>query len=117
MMEFVAELPVDAAEHVFALRHGARVAAAAIGCDEADQVRFATALSELGREALAGKPLTRIDAARKLVGTVRVIDRNDADTVSLTIRRAVFTTKPVASAASLRAVSNALATPLDDLRF
>jgi len=50
----VATLPIERAEDVFALRQAARVAAAGIGCDEADQVRFATALSELGRESLAG---------------------------------------------------------------
>ena len=53
MSELVSELPLIVADHVFALRQGGRVAAAAIGCDEADQVRFATALSELGREVVA----------------------------------------------------------------
>ena len=53
MTERVAKLPVDRPEDVFALRQSARVAAALVGCDEADQVRLATALSELGREALA----------------------------------------------------------------
>jgi signal transduction histidine kinase/CheY-like chemotaxis protein len=42
-----------ASEHdVFALRQRARVAAAALGMDTADQIRVATALSELGREVL-----------------------------------------------------------------
>ena len=49
----MAEYRLARAEDVFALRQGGRVAAAAIGCDEPDQVRLATALSELGREALA----------------------------------------------------------------
>ncbi|HET9770705.1 MAG TPA: ATP-binding protein, partial [Acidimicrobiia bacterium] len=40
-------------EHdVFALRQRARVAASALGMDPADQIRVATALSELGREVL-----------------------------------------------------------------
>ena len=52
MNESLAKLPLERPEDVFALRQSGRVAAARIGYDEADQVRFATALSELGREAL-----------------------------------------------------------------
>lgn len=145
MTELVAELPVNAAEHVFALRHGARVAAAAVGADEADQVRFATALSELGREALAhgggasasfriaedgslvvdvdrfprsallAKPMSGVDAARKLVGDVAVVDR-DEETVTVTLRRPASPRRPIARPAELRAVLAARAVPLEDLR-
>lgn len=52
MTQRVATLPVDRTEDVFALRQSGRAAAAAIGCDESEQVRVATALSELGRETL-----------------------------------------------------------------
>ncbi|HEY9179505.1 MAG TPA: hypothetical protein VIO32_02220, partial [Candidatus Baltobacteraceae bacterium] len=52
MSQRVAILPIDRAEDVFALRQSGRAAAAAIGCEESEQVRVATALSELGRETL-----------------------------------------------------------------
>lgn len=52
MSQRVASLPVDRTEDVFALRQSGRAAAAAIGCEESEQVRVATALSELGRETL-----------------------------------------------------------------
>lgn len=52
MSQRVATLPVERTEDVFALRQSARAAAAAIGCEESEQVRVATALSELGRETL-----------------------------------------------------------------
>jgi signal transduction histidine kinase/ActR/RegA family two-component response regulator len=133
MTGLVTELPLIAAEHVFALRQSGRVAAAAIGCDEADQVRFATALSELGREALAhgaraaaafgiaddgslvveierfpraalaGKARTGLDAARKLVGDVTVTDASDPRSVTVTLRRAPSGAKTQVSAAALRA--------------
>jgi signal transduction histidine kinase len=128
----LAQLPLDAAEHVFALRHSGRVAAAAIGCDEPTQVRFATALSELGREALAhgahastvfslrpdgtllvaiegfpraalsGKSPTGMDAARKLVGDVTVSDGSAAGTVTVTLRRARAPALAAVNAAALR---------------
>ncbi len=132
MTKAVAELPLEIAEHVFALRHSGRVAAAAIGCDEPTQVRFATALSELGREALAhgarasavfglgdgslqvaierfpraalsGRSQTGMDAARKLVGDVTVADGSDARTVTVTLRRALAPAMAQMSAATLRA--------------
>ena len=53
MNESIASFALQRAEDVFALRQSGRVAAGGIGCDEADQVRFATALSEIGREALS----------------------------------------------------------------
>ena len=49
----VAELLIERAEDVYALRHSGRLAAAALGRDDPDQVRLATALSELGREIVA----------------------------------------------------------------
>jgi signal transduction histidine kinase len=52
MTQHLATLPIDRAEDVFALRQSGRVAASALGCDEPEQVRVATALSELGRESL-----------------------------------------------------------------
>lgn len=53
MNEAVATFSIDRTDDIYALRQGGRVAAAAVGCDEAGQVRFATALSELAREAVA----------------------------------------------------------------
>jgi signal transduction histidine kinase/CheY-like chemotaxis protein len=52
MAERVSELLIERPEDVFALRQSGRLAAAALGRDNADQVRLATALSELGREIL-----------------------------------------------------------------
>ncbi len=53
MSTVVASLALTRTEDVFALRQCGRSAAAAIGLEEPDQVRLATALSELGRQALA----------------------------------------------------------------
>ncbi len=149
MSELLGELPLSAAEHVFALRQSGRAAAAALGCDEADQVRFATALSELGREvvthggrasvsfgvagdgvlavaierfpraALEGKTRTGIDAARKLVGDVGVIEGPDPRTVTVTLRRAPGAAKQTVSAVALRAalVRAGLPGPLEELRL
>lgn len=133
MTEPVAKRPLDIAEHVFALRQSGRAAAAVLGCDEADQVRFATALSELGREAVAhgggasavfrlqrdgsltvdidrfpraaldGKVRTGMDAARKLVGDVTVRSGSDARTVTVTLRRPPSGSKALVSAATIRA--------------
>lgn len=52
MSQRLASVPIDQAADVFALRQCGRVAAAALGCEESEQVRVATALSELGREAV-----------------------------------------------------------------
>lgn len=63
-------------EDVFALRQSGRVAAAVLGCDEADQVRLATALSELGREALLHRGKPTVTFALEPNGTLAVsIDR------------------------------------------
>src|SRR6188768_2391486 len=47
-------------DDVFLIRQRGREIAAAIGFDDADQVRIATALSEVGRDALAGGGSTAI---------------------------------------------------------
>lgn len=52
MNQPLASLPIDRAEDVFALRQSGRVAASVLGCEESEQVRVATALSELGRETV-----------------------------------------------------------------
>jgi signal transduction histidine kinase len=51
--DLVATVSLERPDDVFLLRQCGRIAAESVGCDEADQVRFATALSEIGREALA----------------------------------------------------------------
>jgi serine phosphatase RsbU (regulator of sigma subunit) len=147
MNELLAKLPLHFAEHVFELRHAARIASAALGCDEADQVRFATALSELGREALAhgggataaislerdgalvidvghfprgaleGKAMTGIDAARKLVGDVVVTDRKSYPTVTVTLRLAGAPARSRVTASELRKALSIKAAPLEDLRL
>lgn len=55
MTEPLLVVPIDRADDVFVLRQRAREAAAAAGFEEVDQVRVATALSELGREVLANR--------------------------------------------------------------
>jgi signal transduction histidine kinase len=50
----LAVVPIETVDDVFVLRQRAREASAAAGLEEADQVRVATALSEVGRELLAG---------------------------------------------------------------
>jgi anti-sigma regulatory factor (Ser/Thr protein kinase) len=52
MSTAVAKFLVEAQSDVFMLRQHGRVAAAAIGLDEPDQIRLATALSEIGRESI-----------------------------------------------------------------
>ena len=47
-------------DDVFLIRQRGREIAAAIGFDDADQVRIATALSEVGRDALAGGTATAV---------------------------------------------------------
>ena len=47
-------------DDVFLIRQRGREIAAAIGFDDADQVRIATALSEVGRDALAGGTSTAV---------------------------------------------------------
>ncbi|MEU6674945.1 sensor histidine kinase [Streptomyces sp. NPDC046925] len=51
-MRTAASLGLASAQDVFRLRRGAQRAASALGLDHQDQVRLATALSELGRERL-----------------------------------------------------------------
>ncbi|MHA6757356.1 PP2C family protein-serine/threonine phosphatase [Streptacidiphilus sp. PAMC 29251] len=49
---------VRSEQDVFALRRQAKTVAAAVGMDSRDQVRLATALSELGRDLLRPAPMT-----------------------------------------------------------
>ncbi|GGV41370.1 sensor histidine kinase [Streptomyces longisporoflavus] len=53
-----ASLALASAQDVFRLRRGAQRAAAALGLEQQDQVRLATALSELGRDRLGRGPGT-----------------------------------------------------------
>jgi signal transduction histidine kinase/ActR/RegA family two-component response regulator len=143
----IATLPLERAEDVFALRQTGRVAAAALGCDEADQVRFATALSELGREILVRQakssahftladdgslcvdidrfPHSRgdtaivgLDAARKLIGDVVVSEGGPDSTITIRLHnRDRLRTR--ASATALRdAIARSVAPrPLDEMRL
>lgn len=72
MSQRVATLPVDRIDDVFALRQSGRAAAAAIGCEESEQVRAATALSELGREALLRKAGASVTFSLEEEGTLLV---------------------------------------------
>lgn len=133
---------VQQTDDVYTLRQSGRLAAAALGCDEPDQVRLATALSEVGREVVARKNSARaafsllddgsvaiemrpyppaataaIDAARKLVDEVDV-HRDDGDCLIVLHTRSLARRKR-ATAAELRdAVSAArMQRPLDELRL
>jgi signal transduction histidine kinase len=131
--ERVATFAVERPDDIFVLRQSGRVAAAAIGCDDADQVRLATALSELGREALAhgskaGVTLavsgdgallvdianfphtvvangagSSVEAARKLVGEVTVSGDGSGGIVSVHLRHRAPAASAKVSAASVRA--------------
>jgi signal transduction histidine kinase len=65
--------PIEHPDDVFVLRQRAREAAAAAGFEEVDQVRVATALSELGREVLAGPHRGRATFSLSERGTVLTI--------------------------------------------
>lgn len=134
-------------EDVFALRQYGRVATAAVGCDEADQVRFATALSEIGREiagtenktsatfsleedvlavTIEGVPValgrsglgSGLDAARRLVDDVTVEKSSGGSFATVTLRRRAVPNKRV-QAAALRTLlrRSSTLTPLEDLRL
>ncbi|GGJ74826.1 hypothetical protein GCM10010123_00950 [Pilimelia anulata] len=128
---------------VFALRQRGREVAAAVGLDGQDQVRIATALSELGRELLAaggadvlmsvldGPPALAIElrsigplpdaatparaAAARLVDTLAVAHADGAAVVRLA-RRLPALPDPAALAALRATVATTVpATPLDEL--
>jgi signal transduction histidine kinase len=132
-------------EDVFALRQYGRAATAAIGCDEPDQVRFATALSEIGREivsmqakssvtfsfddevlavTIATVPLgsqragNGLDAARRLVEDVEVDKSSEESVARVSLRRRAVGDNRV-GATSLRTLlrrSSALS-PLEEMRL
>lgn len=146
MTKAIATIPLKRAEHVYALRQGGRVASQLLGNDDADQVRFATALSELGREALshgsqtvaefsmatpsllqisfkgfpreALRPQSGLDAARKLLDEVRVVD-DGSPTLMVMVTRAAGLRAPAVDPAAMRkaVVGVAAAEPLDELRL
>lgn len=136
------DILVQQTEDIYALRQGGRLAAAALGCDEPDQVRLATALSELGREVIARKSATHaafsllgdgsvaiemrpfppsataaIDAARKLLGEVDVRDDGSGSFVVLHTRSLAHRQRP--TEADLRTAVSAARSqrPLDELRL
>lgn len=139
-------LPIKRPEDVFALRQRCRAASAVLGYDEADQVRFATALSELGRETLihksgasavfeihAGSGLTvqidhfpregfakggGFDAASRLIGDIRVTDEK-AQTVTIVLHRGPASRAgKIDSAALQNAISpSSPHEPLEELRL
>jgi signal transduction histidine kinase len=147
MTEAVAQLPIERAEDVFALRQAGRAALAALGCDDADQVRFVTALSELGREALAGGATATFSledeslvveiahfpregaaagshgvgglaAARRLVGDLTVHDGESPNVVTVRLaHRSARSTRVAPKALRTAIVRTAAPHPLDELRL
>jgi len=73
MTEPLLVVPIARPDDVFVLRQRAREAAAAAGFEEVDQVRVATALSELGREVLANRATGRATFSLTDRGTTLVI--------------------------------------------
>lgn len=141
MTDNFCDMLVQQTEDVYALRQGGRLAAAALGCDEPDQVRLATALSEVGREVIARRSSARaafsmlrdgsvaiqmrpfpasataaIGAARRLVGEVDVHDDGGDSFIVLHTRSLVRRQR--ATAADLRTAVSAVRAerPLDELR-
>lgn len=138
--DLVAQLSLERAEDVFVLRQSGREAAAALGFDQADQVRLATALSELGREVLAhggsasaaialengallvdiaGFPRAAtqagrtggLDAARKLVEGLTLGDAGDPSTVTVRLRAGSHASARRIDATALRAAIGRTAAP------
>jgi len=135
-------VPIERTDDVFVLRQRGRDASAAAGFDEPDQVRVATALSEVGREVLAGpvkgsarfaltdggrtlsvtvvglpvaaSPTPALAAAAKLMDAVEPAGTDDAPTVTLHKRL------PAGRSSAAEAVRKVLASapthPLEELR-
>jgi len=133
-------------DDVFLIRQRGREIAATIGFDDADQVRIATALSEVGRDALSGgtstvvfdidpdsnqfvicvdgfpEPLAEngpgIAGAKRLMFEVTV-DRGGDGTGRIVMSRRLPTRITEADAARTRAhiATHVVATPLDELRL
>lgn len=145
MNSVLASLELRRTDDVFALRHCGRDAAAAIGLDEADQVRLATALSELGRQALShSKSATAVfhlaadgaltvdvegiassapdlgaalQAARRLVSDLTVTDGTEGDLVSIRlVKRPPHGYWPERDAVEAAIRSSLSSGPLEDLR-
>ncbi|HEX3468866.1 MAG TPA: ATP-binding protein [Candidatus Elarobacter sp.] len=144
--ELVAKLPLERPQDVFVLRQSAREAAAAFGLEQADQVRLATALSELGREVvahgasasaeialeggalvvdIAGFPLEAaaapaggLDAARRLVEGLTFTPGDGARTGTVRLRGVLHHARRAAGVAVVRAAIGRVASqPLDELRL
>jgi signal transduction histidine kinase len=137
------DLPIERTDDVFVLRQRARDASAAAGFDETDQVRVATALSEVGREVLAGpvngsarfalteggrtlsvtvvglpvaaSPGPALAAVAKLMDAVEPAGPDDPSTV--TLHKRLPAGRSSAAAAAVREVLAAAPTrPLEELR-
>src|SRR5215218_9539643 len=64
---------IETGDDVFLARQRGREVAAAVGFDEADQVRIATALSEIGRDVLGGgRPSTAVFEVAADGGTLTI---------------------------------------------
>jgi signal transduction histidine kinase/CheY-like chemotaxis protein len=140
----VLEQIVQSEDDVFALRQRSRRVAALAGLDEADQVRLATALSEIGRDLLGGdggRAVFEIDerrqefvvsitglaaadpepvgvgAARRLVPSLQIVQRGGGSLITLRPRLpGVLTASDVASI-SQSVAALVVSSPLDELRI
>lgn len=147
MNQRLASITLKKAEHVYALRQSGRAASGIVGNDEADQVRFATALSELGREALTngsqtvaefwtlpGIPLqialrrfpraavredSGLGAARKLLDDLRIEDDGGPTVTVLVSPSLPSARRDRVDVEALRAAlaNMTAAAPLDELRL
>ncbi|MGW4671533.1 PP2C family protein-serine/threonine phosphatase [Streptomyces sp. NPDC004324] len=73
--------PISSEQDVFALRRDAKTIAQAVGLDGRDQVRLATALSELGRDLLRPVAMTVIFTVRPQPAALEVLLRWNDDRV------------------------------------
>ncbi|MYT24214.1 hybrid sensor histidine kinase/response regulator, partial [Streptomyces sp. SID7760] len=67
--------PLTTEHDIFTLRRNAKSIAEAAGLDNRDQVRLATALSELGRDLLRPTAMTATFAVQERPATLRVLLR------------------------------------------
>ncbi|MFD4542796.1 PP2C family protein-serine/threonine phosphatase [Streptomyces bauhiniae] len=73
--------PVSSEQDVFALRRDAKTIAQAVGLDGRDQVRLATALSELGRDLLRPAVMTVVFTVRPEPAALQILLRWNDDRV------------------------------------
>ncbi|OIJ65989.1 hypothetical protein [Streptomyces mangrovisoli] len=65
--------PLSTEQDIFALRRHAKTIASAVGLDDRDQVRLATAVSELGRDLLRPSAMTAMFSLQRKPAALRTL--------------------------------------------